>query len=49
MVTHYNKEIITIYNISNTGVMDYTVHNINPDSTSFLNVYVVVRKEQERN
>ena len=49
VVTHYDKEIITIHGISNEGIMDYTVHNVNPNSTSFLNVYLVVRKGQERN
>ena len=49
VVTHYDKQIITIHSISNTGVMDYTVHDINPGPTSFLNIYLVVHKGKEKN
>ncbi|WP_410879424.1 hypothetical protein [Myroides sp. DW712] len=49
VVTHYDKAIITIHGIDNDGVMDYTVHNVNPDATAFLNIYLVVHKGQERN
>lgn len=48
VVTHYDKEIITIHSISNTGIMDYTVNNINPGPTSFLNIYLVVHKGKEK-
>lgn len=48
VVTHYDKRIITIHGISNRGIMDYTVHNINPDASSFLNIYLVVHKGKEK-
>ena len=48
VVTHYDKRIITIHGISNSGIMDYTVHNINPDASSFLNIYLVVHKGKEK-
>lgn len=48
VVTHYDKSIITIHGISDKGIMDYTVHNINPDASSFLNIYLVVRKGKEK-
>lgn len=48
VVTHYDKEIITIHSISNTGIMDYTVHNINPDSSHFLTIYLVVHQGKEK-
>ncbi|MBB1139661.1 hypothetical protein [Myroides sp. WP-1] len=49
VVTHYDKEIIDIHSISNTGVMEYTVKNINPGPDAFLNVYLVVHKGKEKN
>ena len=49
VVTHYDKDIITIHNISNTGIMDYTVKNVNPGPLSFLNIYLVVHKGKEKN
>ena len=48
VVTHYDPNIITIHGISDEGVMEYTVHNINPDSSSFLNIYLVVHKGKEK-
>lgn len=42
IVTHYDKDIITIHSISNSGIMEYTVHNINPGPSSFLNIYVMM-------
>ena len=48
VVTHYDKRIITIHGISDKGIMDYTVHNINPDASSFLNIYLVVHKGKEK-
>ncbi|MGG5507870.1 MULTISPECIES: hypothetical protein [unclassified Myroides] len=48
VVTHYDKDVITIHNISNRGVMDYTVHNINPGPSSFLNIYLVVHEGKEK-
>ena len=48
VVSHYDKNIITIHSISNTGIMDYTVHNINPKSSSFVNIYLVVHEGKEK-
>lgn len=48
VVTHYDKDIITIHGISDRGIMVYTVHNINPDTSAFLNIYLVVHKGKEK-
>lgn len=48
VVTHYDKSVITINGISDAGIMSYTVHNVNPRRTSFMNIYAVVKKGHER-
>ncbi|WP_410880649.1 hypothetical protein [Myroides sp. DW712] len=48
VVTHYDKSVLTINGISDSGIMSYTVHNINPSSSSFMNIYLVVKKGREK-
>lgn len=38
IVTDYDPTYITIVGIDNTGVMTYTVNNINPPAKSFINI-----------
>lgn len=49
VVTHYDKSVMTIHGISDKGILSYTVHNINPNNTSFMNIYAVVKKGHEKN
>ncbi|MGS4347300.1 hypothetical protein ACKUSY_17275 [Myroides odoratus] len=48
VVTHYDQSVLTVNDISDEGIMSYTVHNINPSTSSFMNIYLVVKKGHEK-
>lgn len=47
IITHYDPTVLSNVSISNNGIMSYTVLNINPPRTSFINIYLMVKKGKE--
>lgn len=47
IITHYDTDVLSNISINDQGIMSYTVLNINPPRTSFINIYLMVKKGKE--